>query len=320
MPGPRIRLAPAALARALARPEPFAPHDAPFWDDPWIARGMLAAHLDPDTDVASRRPETIDATVDHLARVLPLGPGDRLVDLGCGPGLYAQRFATRGISVTGVDLSAGSIAHAVAAARAAGLEIDYRVGDYTVDPLDGPYDAAALIYLDFGVLPDAPRDRLLDAVRSALRQGGAFVLDVHAPPRWRPPDAGIHVERSDGGFWRPGPHVVVETTYRFGDDLDLAQYAVIEADAVTTYRVWDHAYSAAALRALLRRHGLAVEHVWEDLAGTPRRRSSPTLGVVARRVGRSRGLTGREGRRGAYSRSPHQVGVPAGPGITRETA
>ena len=34
----------------------------------------------------------------------------------------------------------------------------------------------------------------------------------------------------------------------------------------------------------------------------------------------SRGLTGREGRRGAYSPSPHQVGVPAGPGITRETA
>jgi SAM-dependent methyltransferase len=320
MPRPRIPLAPAALARALARPEPFAPHDAPFWDDPWIARGMLAAHLDPDTDAASRRPEKTDATADNLARVLPLGPGDRLVDLGCGPGLYAQRFAARGVSVTGIDLSAGSIAHAAEAAGAAGLAIDYRVGDYTGDPLDGPYDAATLIYLDFGVLPDAPRDRLLDAVRSALRQGGAFVLDVHAPPRWRPPDAGIHVERSDGGFWRPGPHVVAETTYRYGDDLDLAQYAVIEADAVTTYRVWDHAYSAAALRALLRRHGLAVEHVWEDLAGTPRRRSSPTLGVVARRVGRSRGLTGREGRRGAYSRSPHQVGVPAGPGITRETA
>jgi len=225
----------------------------------------------------------------------PLVGGDRLVDLGCGPGLYAQRFAARGVSVTGIDLSAGSIAHAVEAAGAAELEIDYRVGDYAVDTLGGPYDAAALIYLDFGVLPDAPRDRLLDAVRSALRPGGAFVVDVHAPPRWRLPEAGLHVGQADGGFWRPGPHVVVETTYRFGDDLDVVQYAVIEADTVTTYRVWDRAYSAIALRALLRRHGLAVEHAWEDLAGTPRRRSSPTLGVVARRLARSRLGRPREG-------------------------
>ena len=47
-------------------PEPFAPHDAPFWDDPYIASRMLEAHLDPSTDAASRRPATIERTVDHL--------------------------------------------------------------------------------------------------------------------------------------------------------------------------------------------------------------------------------------------------------------
>jgi SAM-dependent methyltransferase len=284
-------LTPDALARALARPEPFASHDAPFWDDPWIARGMLAAHLDPATDAASRRPAIIDRTVDHLVAAIPLRAGDTLLDLGCGPGLYAERFAARGIGVTGIDLSAGSIAHAGASARARGLAIDYRVADYTAADLGGPFDAAVLIYLDVGVLSDAPRDRLLDAVRAALRPGGAFAFDVHAPARRRPTDGGIEVWRSEGGFWRPGPHLVVETTYRYGADLDLAQHAVIEADRVTTYRVWDRAYTLADLRKLLRRHGLVVEHAWEDLAGTPRRRSSPTLGVMARRARRRRRTT-----------------------------
>jgi SAM-dependent methyltransferase len=220
----------------------------------------------------------------------PLRRGDTLIDLGCGPGLYAERFAARGVGVTGIDLSASSIAHAVASARTGGLPIDYRVADYTAEGLGGPFDAAVLIYLDVGVLPDGPRDRLLDAVQAALRPGGAFAFDVHAPPRHRPPDGGIGVWRSEGGFWRPGPHLVVETTYRFGADLDLAQHAVVDADRITTYRVWDRAYALADLRALLRRHGLAVEDAWEDLAGTPRRRSSPTLGIVARRVrGRGRG-------------------------------
>jgi hypothetical protein len=66
-------------------------------------------------------------------------------------------------------------------------------------------------------------------------------------------------------------------------DLDLAQHAVIDGASITTYRVWDRAYPVAGLRALLARHGLRVEAVWSDLAGTPYRRTSPTLGVLARR-------------------------------------
>jgi len=271
------------LERALARPAPFAPHDAPFWDDPHIARGMLAAHLDPGTDAASRRPETIARTVAHLAGALPVRHGDRLLDLGCGPGLYAAAFAERGVAVTGIDLSAGSLAYAREAARSVGHAIDYRLGDYTAMPLGGPFDAAVLIYLDFGVLPDGPRDRLLDAVAGALRSGGAFAFDVAAPARPRVRDSGIAVERSEGGFWRPGPHLLVETTYRYGRDVDLTQHAVIEHGSITTYRVWDRAYTVRALGSMLARHGLRVEAAWSDLAGTPHRRSSPTVGVLARR-------------------------------------
>jgi SAM-dependent methyltransferase len=273
-----------ALERAVARPAPWAPHDAPFWDDPWISRGMLAAHLDPGTEAASRRPEVIEATVAHLAVALPVHPGERLLDLGCGPGLYTTAFARRGVLARGIDLSPGSIDHARRAALAHGLAIDYCVGDYTVEPLGGPFDAAVLIYLDLGVLPDGPLDRLLDGVRAALRPGGAFAFDVHARARPRPPDAAVTVHRSEGGFWRPGPHLVVETTYRYGSDLDVTQHAVVEPDGrITTYRVWDRAFGVAELRARLARHGLRMEATWEDLAGSPRRRSSPTLAVIARR-------------------------------------
>ena len=280
----RQQAEPAAIVRALGRPEPFAPHDAPFWDDPWIAARMLEAHLDPATDAASRRPETIARTVAHLATAMGIGDGARLVDLGCGPGLYALPVARLGAAVTGIDLSAGSIGHARAAAAAEGLHIAYRVADYTREPLGGPYDAAILVYLDLGVLGDAARDRLLDGVRSALAPGAAFAFDVHGLARPRPPDGHLEVFERDGGFWRPGPHVVVETTYRYGRDLDLAQHAVFEPDGrVTAYRVWDRAYGPAELRRLLRRHGLGVEAAWSDLAGTPWHRRSPELGVLARR-------------------------------------
>jgi SAM-dependent methyltransferase len=269
------------LARALGRPEPFAPHDAPFWDDPHIASQMLVTHLDASTDAASRRPETIRATVDHLVLALELAPGSRVLDLGCGPGLYATELARCGLHVTGIDLSAGSIEYARQRGLADGLDIDYRVGDYTLEDLGGPYDAAVLIYLDFGVLPDDARHRLLTAVHASLRRGGAFVFDVKTPSRTRVIDGHIGVSNHAAGFWRSGPHVLVETSYQYEANLDLDQHAVVEANAITTYRIWERAYSVTALKALLSRHGFRLAGRWADLTGAEWRRRSPTVAIAS---------------------------------------
>ncbi len=73
-----------------ARPEPFSVYTTPeFWDDPHISAQMLRHHLDPMSPAASRTHAFIDRSVDWLCAVLGLGPSSRVLDLGCGPGLYA---------------------------------------------------------------------------------------------------------------------------------------------------------------------------------------------------------------------------------------
>jgi hypothetical protein len=64
------------------KPSLFAPGEAQFWTDPHIARQMLAAHLNPNSDAASRRPETIERSVAWIVQTLGLKPGDRALDLG----------------------------------------------------------------------------------------------------------------------------------------------------------------------------------------------------------------------------------------------
>jgi SAM-dependent methyltransferase len=56
-------------------------------------------------------------------------PGDRLLDLGGGPGRYAIHFARRGVHVTLVDLSEGNVAIARREAAAAGVALTTHVGD-----------------------------------------------------------------------------------------------------------------------------------------------------------------------------------------------
>lgn len=53
--------------------------------------------------------------------------GKRLLDIGCGGGLLAERFANAGAIVTGIDLSPVAIDAAKRHATETGLQIDYRV-------------------------------------------------------------------------------------------------------------------------------------------------------------------------------------------------
>jgi 2-polyprenyl-3-methyl-5-hydroxy-6-metoxy-1,4-benzoquinol methylase len=157
-----------AIERVARRPSLFAPHDVPFWDDPYISQQMLVAHLDPTTDAASRRPDTIDRTVEWLVSALPLAPGQKVLDLGCGPGLYCTRLSQRGLAVTGMDISANSIAYARRQADENQLPVEYVCRDYlSLDAVD-EFDAVLLIYYDFGVLSNEHRDDLLRRIRRAL--------------------------------------------------------------------------------------------------------------------------------------------------------
>jgi cyclopropane fatty-acyl-phospholipid synthase-like methyltransferase len=66
------------------------PRSEKFWTDAHIAKQTLAAHLNPQIDAASRRPETIQRSTSWIMQTLNLQPGDSLLDLGCGPGLWGD--------------------------------------------------------------------------------------------------------------------------------------------------------------------------------------------------------------------------------------
>ncbi len=87
------------------------------------------------------------AKLDLVARKLGLGPGTRLLDVGCGWGSFVLHAARDyGVRAVGVTLSEEQAAHARAAVAAQGLgdRVEIRVQDYRDVP-DGPYDAIASI-------------------------------------------------------------------------------------------------------------------------------------------------------------------------------
>lgn len=143
------------------KPALFAAGEEKFWDDPHISMSMLEAHLDSNHDAASRRPEIIDQTVHHLFESGILKQGMKVLDLGCGPGLYAERLHKAGVEVVGLDISERSIKYARSKAKESGLKIDYRCMNFFDMDYTDEFDAVIQVYGELNTFSDAMRDRLL---------------------------------------------------------------------------------------------------------------------------------------------------------------
>lgn len=272
------------LTELQHKPEPFTSGEPLFWDDPHIAAQMLKVHLNPDTEAASRPPAVIDRTVAWLLSTLNLAPGDPVLDLGCGPGLYASRLAQAGMRVTGVDYSRNSIAYATTFAQENALDLVYRYENYLELRDENLYDAVLLIYGDYCPLSPKQRATLLKNVQRALKPGGCFVFDVTTRAHRKKSGNKNNWYVAQTGFWKPGSHLVLEEGFDYPEqNIWLDQYTVIEDDGkISVFRNWFQDYEPDTITAELAAGGFVVESLWGDLTGQPYSPETEWIGVVAK--------------------------------------
>ena len=257
-----------------------------IWTNPYIREQLLQAHLSPDSDAASRKPETIRMTVDWVLKHRA-HPGS-IIDLGCGPGLYSREFAVRGWTVVGVDINESALRHAVETARSTGLPIQYRRQSY-LDRIDaGTFDIATCIYCDFGALTTDQQMTFLSNARQLLKPDGELLFDVFGPGISQTLEAGRSWEQEDAdGFWSKSPCYVLSEYQHFEDEAVWGRkYVVIpDSGAPAVYVMWDHYFTVARLEALLTAAGFSVIETKSDLVPQSDFTSSDVLFVRARKAG-----------------------------------
>jgi len=269
-----------ALVALASPPEPEAPGTDSIWTDPYVSRELLEVHLDPSTDAASRRPAARAAVLRWIGSCLearrgPAGAsspgtasvGARLLDLGCGPGLYAEALAGAGHSVVGIDMNPASLAYARASAERAGLEIDYRLGSYLELDYPGGLDAAFMIFCDFGALDDRGRRTVLRKLRRSLALGGLFLFDVCGPGAAGSYRPGRSWSVEEEGFWGPGRQLVLEEQFLFPEARSLTrQYLVVDTEGkARLFRNHDTWFDEPGLAALLGSEGFELVELRRDL-------------------------------------------------------
>lgn len=253
-------------------PRPWAEGEKIPWSDAGFGERMLTEHLSQKHDMASRRLEVIEQHVSWIHEACLGGARGRILDLGCGPGLYTQRLALLGHSCAGIDFSPASIAYAQSQAARARLSIDYTCADIRTAQYGGGFDLAMLIFGEFNVFSREDAMLLLRSMHSCLRSGGCLLLEVHSyaiveqegkkPPCW---------SALPSGLFSASPHLLLEEYFWDSDGQNsTSRYFVIDAGTgdVGRYAATCQAYGDGEYEQLLIDGGFADIRSSPSLAGS----------------------------------------------------
>jgi len=250
-----------------SKPRLYEKGNSVMWTDSHISKQLLDVHLNSEIDLASRKTETINGTVEWILESTDL-KNLNILDLGCGPGLYSEILAKEGHKVTGVDFSSHSIKYAKNEADKKNLDITYINENYLeLDLEENSFDLVILIYTDFGVLLPSERDQLLEVIKKVLKPKGIFIFDVLNDKSIESKTSPKSWEVSKQGFWKDKPYLALSDSYLYKEEkVILYQHILLdEQENMNVYRFWTHFFSHSDLSKILKDHGYDKVSFYENV-------------------------------------------------------
>ncbi|MCA9980311.1 MAG: class I SAM-dependent methyltransferase [Anaerolineales bacterium] len=255
------------LAKALwriynrpANPRPWAYGGNLPWNDPAFSERMLREHLDQTHGAASRTDTERAHQIQWLWRQLNLYSGSSLLDVTCGPGLYAVALAEQGLLVTGVDFAPASIRYARNLAEQKGvadrctfIEADVRGYDFGTQC----FDAAVVLYGQLAVMSIDEAQALLTAVGRALKPGARLVLELLDQERVdKTKSSWWYTDNS--GLWGDTPYLHLgERRWLADEQLSMERFYIVQLETghMDEIILCDQTYSIASLTTMLHTAG-----------------------------------------------------------------
>lgn len=268
------------LEKCLRPPEIYTASASIFWNDEYISKRLLEIHLDPNMELASRRPDFIERSVNWIRETVSPRQYPKLLDIGCGPGIYAEKFAKIGYEVTGVDFSKHSIEYARNIARTQSLPITYICEDYLKMELQDYYDFVTLIYCDYGALSTENRKLLMKKVYDRLNPRGKFLLDICSVRQYESFEENKTWEIQDGGFWSADRYYCLNSNRKYQDFTTLSQAVVITQAETKIYYIWNHCFTKDSLIDEAAEAGFHPIQICSDVAGKPYTDDSMTIAIL----------------------------------------
>lgn len=216
------------------------------------------------------------------ASFFPFPPGARVLDVGCGPGIWTRELARRGYAASAIDLTRTAVAIARRSLELASLEADLVEGDAENLPFkDESFDGVVC----HGVIYHTPNTaKCVREMARVLRAGGFAVVSVYYRTLILRSNLLSRLAAIALGRWVKLPGRGREDLLRSGDADEIVRLYDGSANP------FGRAFTRAQLKTIFEETGLRVTHL--ERYYFPRRAFGPlaaALSVIhpllARRLG-----------------------------------
>ena len=275
------------LQEINTRPAPFEFYTAAdLWTDEYTSQKMLEYHLNEQVDISSRKADFIDRSVDWILSRFDIHQGKKIIDFGCGPGLYTTRLAKKGAEVTGIDFSHRSIDYARQQASEQKLSINYIHQNYLDFDTNDQFDLILMIMCDFCALSPTQRTHILQTFYKILKPGGSVLLDVYTIKAFNQrEETAVYEKNLLDQFWSPAPYYGFLNTFKYEDQkVILDKYTLIEANRTRTVYNWLQYFSKKNLSTGFEQAGFVVDQLHGDVAGSPFNPESLECAIIAKKI------------------------------------
>jgi SAM-dependent methyltransferase len=230
-----------------------------IWTDEHMSKTLLDAHLDESNDAASRKPERRIEIVNWINKNIK--PNSKIIDLGCGPGLYDYELGKLGHKVLGVDFNKESINYA-RKNKCVDSVIEYKYCNYLKDEINGKYNTAMMIFYDFGALIPDEQELLLNKINNILEDDGIFIFDVYGKEEIKKINEKRNWFISKGGdFWSRDSYICMEERKFFENEnaLGTRYYLVNQLNGkIKEFIMWDQYYDENSIKILMSANGFKI--------------------------------------------------------------
>lgn len=238
------------------------------WDEPDFSYRMLKEHLFQEHDLASRKLDMILKQVQWIHKNIANSVPGRLLDIGCGPGLYIEQFLKLEYDCCGIDFSPASIEYAKEniGDKAQFIKEDVRFADFGTD-----YEIAMMLFGELNVFSPNECKQILKKTYDSLLPGGKLLIELQkfeavqrfgkSQNTWYKSGPGLQ------GLFSDKPHICLIENHWFADEqtaLQLFHIIDVISNNIKQYRSTTKAWPTDEFQNLLADAGFVDVVIHKD--------------------------------------------------------
>jgi SAM-dependent methyltransferase len=225
-------------------------------------------------------PERTAEEVDFILSILPIEPGDKILDIGCGFGRHSLELAQRGFGVLGIDPSTTMIAAALERSTRAGNQPEFRQLRGEDLQVVEEFNAAICLFTTLGQVTDQKDNLpLLKKAYQSLLPGSYFILEV--PQRGQ----AVASLKPEERFGEGENYTQIDRRYDADQNLVTEKFTLVSPAEQRVYVLQYRLFNRAEGNHLLEEAGFSGITFFDGYTDTPLDDHSPTMVIRAQKPG-----------------------------------